>query len=147
MSPPQPLTTALREWSEVFMHRSSRDFKHFLSEASLSFSQVNVIMRLYHDGSAAVSELGREMGVTNAAASQVIDRLVQHDIIARTEDPADRRVKRLALSDKGRHLVSQAMEARSRWLEGLASSLEPAQQEEIISALKLLTEAARKISE
>src|SRR5512136_1623415 len=98
MSPTQGLSEVIREWSEVFMHRSMRDFRRFMDETGLSFSQINILMRLLHGGSAGVSEIGDQLGVTNAAASQAVDRLVELELIERTEDPQDRRAKRLALT-------------------------------------------------
>jgi len=148
MSPTKVLLTeVIREWSEVFMHRSMRDFKRFMDETGLSFSQINILMRLVHGGSAGVSEIGEKLGVTNAAASQAVDRLVQLGLIERTEDPEDRRAKRLALTQKGCALIEKGVEARSQWIEGLTDALTPEQQNMIISALTLLTEAAHKTKE
>lgn len=129
------------------MHRSMRDFKRFMDATGLSFSQINILMRLFHGGCAGVSEIGDQLGVTNAAASQAVDRLVQLGLIERTEDPEDRRAKRLALTQKGRTLIEKGVEVRSQWIEGLTDALTPEQQNMIISALTLLTEAARKTKE
>jgi DNA-binding MarR family transcriptional regulator len=147
MSPTKVLTDVIREWSEVFMQRSMRDFRRFMDETGLSFSQINILMRLVHRGSTSVSEVGEQLGVTNAAASQAVDRLVQLGLIERTEDPEDRRAKQLALTEKGRALIERGVEARSKWIEGLTDALTPDQQNMIISALTLLTEAARKTNE
>jgi DNA-binding MarR family transcriptional regulator len=144
MSPTIVFTEVIREWSEVFMHRSMRDFRKFMEETDLSFSQINILMRLLHGGSAGVSEIGAQLGVTNAAASQAVERMVQLGLIERTEDPIDRRAKKLALTPKGRALIEQGIEIRSQWVEGLTDALTPEQQSMIISALTLLTEAARK---
>jgi len=146
MSDTKLLTETIREWSEVFMRHSGHDFRRFMASNSLSFSHVNVLMRLYHRGKAGVSEMGEEMGVTNAAASQAIDRLVQQGLVARSEDPLDRRAKQLVLTDKGCALVANAIDARCTWIEGLTSALKPEQQGMIISALELLTEAAKKMN-
>jgi DNA-binding MarR family transcriptional regulator len=147
MSPTKELTEVIREWSEVFMRRSGRDFKRFMDETGLSFSQLNVLMRLYHGDNSGVSEIGEQMGVTSAAASQAIDRLVLQGLIERTEDPTDRRAKRLALTLKGRTLIETGIEARSRWVEDLTDALTLEQQSLTISALTLLTEAARATKE
>jgi DNA-binding MarR family transcriptional regulator len=147
MSPTKELTEVIREWSEVFMRRSGRDFKRFMDETGLSFSQLNVLMRLFHGDGSGVSEIGEQMGVTSAAASQAIDRLVLLGLIERTEDPKDRRAKRLTLTPKGRTLIENGIEARSRWVEGLTDALTPEQQNMTISALTLLTEAARATEE
>jgi DNA-binding MarR family transcriptional regulator len=147
MSPTKVLTEVIREWSEVFMQRSMRDFKRFMDETGLSFSQISILMRMVHRGSTSVSEVGEQLGVTNAAASQAVDRLVQMGLIERTEDPEDRRAKRLALTQKGRTLIEAGIEARSNWIEGLTDDLTPEQQNRIISALTKITEAARKTTE
>jgi DNA-binding MarR family transcriptional regulator len=147
MSPTKELTEVIREWSEVFMHRSMRDFKRFMDETDLSFSQMSVLMRLFHGSNCGVSEIGEQLGVTNAAASQTVDRMVQLGLIERTEDPEDRRAKRLALTEKGRVLIEKGIDARSKWIEGLTDALTLEQQNMIISALTRLTEAARKTRE
>jgi DNA-binding MarR family transcriptional regulator len=147
MSPTQELNQVIREWSEVFMHRSMRDFKRFMDETDLSFSQISVLMRLKHGGRSGVSDIGGQMGVTNAAASQSVDRLVNLGLVERTEDPDDRRAKRLSLTQAGRTLIDRGIEARSRWVEGVTEALTPEQQSMIISALTLLTAAARATKE
>jgi DNA-binding MarR family transcriptional regulator len=144
MSSAKVLTEVIREWSEVFMRRSGRDFKGFMDETGLSFSQINVLMRLYHGGKSGVTDIGEQMGVTSAAASQAIDRLVNLELIERTEDPADRRAKLLVITPKGRTLIAKGIEIRSAWIEGLTDAFSANQRAMIISALTLLTEAARQ---
>jgi DNA-binding MarR family transcriptional regulator len=147
MSPTKELSEVIREWSEVYMRRSGRDFKRFMDDTGLSFSQLNVLMRLYHGGNSGVSEIGEQMGVTSAAASQAIDRLVLQGLIERTEDPIDRRAKRLALTPKSRTLIAKGIEARCQWVEDLTDAFTTEQQSMIVSALALLTEASRATKE
>jgi DNA-binding MarR family transcriptional regulator len=138
------LSDAVREWSEVFMRRSGHDFRHFMDETGLSFSQINILMRLLHGGNCSISDIGGQLGVTNAAASQTVDQMVQLSLIKRTEDPNDRRAKQLTLAPKGRALIEKGIEARGEWIETVTDALSPEQQNMIISALTLLTEASRK---
>ena len=147
MSPTKVLNDVIREWSEVFMQRSMRDFRRFMLTSGLSFSQISILMRLVHRGNTSVSEVGEQLGVTNAAASQAVDRLVQLGLIERTEDPEDRRAKQLALTQKGRDLIDQGIEARCKWVVGVTNALSSEQQNMIISALILLTSAAQKTTE
>jgi DNA-binding MarR family transcriptional regulator len=147
MSPPKQFSDVIREWAMVFMHRSVKDFKHFMADSGLSFTQVNLLMRLYHGGKVGVSELGEHLGISNAAASQAIDPLVKDGLLERTEDPEDRRAKQLSLTEDGRILIERGIEARCQWIVGLNESFTPDQKNLIISALRLLTEEARKIDE
>jgi len=144
MLPTKQLPEAIREWSEVFMHHSMRDFKRFMADTGLSFSHISILMRLYHHGVVGgISEVGEHLGVTKAAASQSVDHLVQLGLIERSEDLQDRRLKRLALSKKGQYVMEQGIAARSKWIESLTNALNPEQQEMVITSLTLLTEAAR----
>ena len=143
MSPAQTISEIIRQWSQVFMQRYAHDFKHFMHENDLSFSQFNVLMCLFHGRNFGVSGIGEEMGVTRAAASQAVERLVQLDLIERTEDPNDRRSKRLSLTKKGRSLMADGIKGCSQWIEGLAEALTPEQQQIITPALTILTEKAR----
>ncbi|MBI3760982.1 MAG: MarR family transcriptional regulator [Chloroflexi bacterium] len=145
MLPPKQFTQVLHEWAEVFMRRSMRDFILFTKDTGLSNPQISTLMRLYYRGACGVSDIGSHTGVTNAAASQMVERLVQNGLLERTEDPRDRRVKQLTLTKKGRTLIEKGIEARRRWLEELTTALTEDQQTEIITALTYLTEAARKL--
>ena len=144
MSPAKAISEIIQEWAQAFMHRSGCDFKRFMQETGLSFSQINVLMRLFHGANCGISGIGEDMGVTDAAASQAVDRLVQLGLIQRSEDPADRRSKRLALTPQGRTLVENGIQARSQWITDLAQTLTAEQQQIIISALTILTEMTLK---
>ena len=139
------LTSVLRSWSEVFMRRSMHDFMRFSRQSGLSMTQISVLFRLHYGGSCGVSELGDHLGVSNAAASQMVERLVGMDLLKRSEDPVDRRVKTLALTSKGKALVLDSIEARRRWMEDLTTALAPDQEQQIIAALTMLTQAALKL--
>lgn len=143
MSHEKEFTHVIREWSEVFLHRSLVDFKGFMAETGLSFSHINILMRLFHGADTGITEISEHLGVTNAAASQSVERLVQMGLVERAEDPEDRRARRLTLTARGRSLIVRGIEARGRWIEGLTDALTPDQQELIVSALTLLTQAAR----
>jgi len=87
------------------------------------------------------------LGVTNAAASQTVDQMVQMGLIKRTEDPNDRRAKQLTLTPKGRTLLEKGIKARGEWIESVTDALSLEQQNMIILAITLLTEAANKITD
>ncbi len=147
MSSVEDFNTVLQEWIKVFMRRTGQDFKNFMDDSGLSFSQVNTLMRLHFRGETDVSHIAGQLGVSNAAASQLVDRLVQMDLIVRQEDPQDRRIKRLALTPAGHALAEKLVNIRRGWLEKFTSSLTPQQRENISSALQTMTDAARTLEE
>jgi len=140
----EQFTLVLHDWSEVFMHRSMRDFKRFMDDSGLYPTQINALMRLYYSGKCGISDIGEHLKVTNAAASQMVERMVQLGLFTRSEDVGDRRVKQIALTPRGRALVEAGVEARCSWMEELTTAFTPKEQESIIEALTLLTHAARE---
>ena len=92
MSPEKILSDILKEWSEVFMRRSMRDFKRFIDESGLSPSQLSTLMHLYYSDDCGVSGLSKHLGITKPAVSQLIERLVKMELLERTENPRDRRI-------------------------------------------------------
>jgi DNA-binding MarR family transcriptional regulator len=145
MSVSKQFTTALRDWSDVFMRRSMRETIQFWKESALSMPQISTLMHLRHHGACGVSEVGAQLGVSNAAASQMVDKLVHLGLLARAEAEHDRRAKHLTLTPKGETFLQKGIEARRRWLENLADALTPEQQRAVSQALPYLTEAARKL--
>jgi DNA-binding MarR family transcriptional regulator len=139
------LTQVFHKWTEVFMRRSFRDFKHFIDDAGLSPSQASALMRLYHGGECGVSDIAHHLGFTKPAASQMIERLVQQDLLKRAEDPNDRRGKQITLTSNGRALIEKGIDARREWMEQLTITLTPDERQTIAGALLLLTEAAQKL--
>jgi len=143
MTKPTQFSKTLRVWMDTFMHRSMRGWSHFAKSTGLSMSQFSILMQLHHKGPCGLSEIGERFDISAAAASQLVDKLVQAGYLERTEDPTDRRAKLLALSDKGKELINQGTEERHRWMDDLTSKLSTEEQAKVVEALNILTEAAQ----
>ena len=132
---------------DLFMHRSMRGWGHFAKNTGLSIQQFSLVMQLHYRGACGISDISQRYEVTNAAASQMADKLVQLGYVARIEDPNDRRAKLLSLSAKGNKLIEQSIEERYRWVDQLSESLSAEQREKISDALGIMTEAAAKLDQ
>ena len=141
------ITQPLREWMDVFMHRSMRGWNQFAKSTGLSMPQFSILMQLHYKGLCGMSEISERFDVTAAAASQLVDKLVQAGYIERTEDPHDRRAKLLKLSTEGVKLVDGGIQERYRWMDELTTRLSAAELAKISEALAILTEAARQMDQ
>jgi DNA-binding MarR family transcriptional regulator len=135
----------LIHWMELSTTHSMRHWGHFVRGTGLSMPQFGLMMQLYHHGSCGVTDVSRHSGVSNAAASQLVNRLVDKQLVERAENQSDRRSKRLTLTSKGRALVETSIGERYRWVEELASQLSPAEQDDVARALPSLISALQKI--
>ena len=136
---------AIRSWMDVFMHRSMRGWGRFAKSTGLSMPQFGLLMHMHHKGACGMSEVSERFDITPAAASQLVDKLVQSGFIRREEDPHDRRAKLLNLTDKGRELIQQGIEERYRWVDQLAEKLTMEESAKVIAAFNIMTRAAREL--
>lgn len=145
MSTSRQFTGVLRDWAEVFMRRSMHEFAQFMRSHGLSMPQVTTMLHLYYRGHCGVSDIADHLDVTRAAASQMVDRLVQLGWLERSEHPQDRRIKRVDLTPEGRSLVQESIKIRQEWMHDLTAILSPGEQETITTALTCLTRAAYQL--
>jgi DNA-binding MarR family transcriptional regulator len=141
----EKLIQSLVQTLELSTTRSMHDWGHFVRDTGLSMPQVGLLMRLYHHGGCGVTEISRHSGVTNAAASQLVERLVEKQLVERTEDQHDRRMKQLRLTTKGNQLVETSIRERYQWVEELLSNLSAEEQKNLQDALPALVKALQAL--
>ncbi|MFD4505382.1 MarR family transcriptional regulator [Streptomyces sp. NPDC058457] len=81
------------------------------------------------------SELSDRLGLSPAATSRAVDGLVRAGLVGRVEDPEDRRVKRLSLTEKGAEAVRPLWSARRTGLAGMVAGLTERQRADLVDAL------------
>jgi DNA-binding MarR family transcriptional regulator len=142
-----PFVVTLQKWIEVSMHRSIRHFICYARESGLSMSQLGALLHIHRSGSSGVTDLGDDLGVTSSAASQMLERLVQQELVLRSEDPSDRRVKQIILTDKGLRVLQESMRARQGWLSDLAETLSDSEKKASIAVLNILIDRANHLGQ
>ncbi len=75
-------------------------------QLDLTMGQLKALFALADDG-LTVGGLGNILGMGKPAASLLVDRLFQLDLISREEDPRDRRRTRVQLTARGQEVVLQ----------------------------------------
>jgi len=138
-----PFLMTFREWIELFMHRSMHGYIHYAREKGLRMSVVGTLHHLRCTGPVGVSDLGQHLGVSSAAASQMLDRLVEEELITRTEDPEDRRMKRITLTERGLQILEESLSARLNWLEDLEDRFSEEEKEQLSAAMRLMIDKAQ----
>jgi DNA-binding MarR family transcriptional regulator len=139
--------STLQEWIEVSMRSSMRNFIHYARKSGLSMSHLGAIFHIHRMGSCGVTDLGDHLGVTSAAASQMLERLVQQGLILRKEDPDDRRVKRIALTETGHRILEEGIQARQGWLDDLAYTLSDDEKKTIMASLNILIDKVNQLTQ
>jgi DNA-binding MarR family transcriptional regulator len=130
---------------EFLLARMIHDFMHSMHAAGLSGPQIHALLYIYHAGECTMSEISELAGSSRPAASQLVERLVQQELVERTEDPIDRRHKRLKLTRAGLGLIQKSM-TRNSFLQKLWDQLDDGQRLTVQAAFGYLLEAGKHIS-
>jgi len=122
------------------MGGASSEVFRVIDESGLTFSQMKVLVELEaaDEDARTVTALSEELGISTASASRAADGLVRKKLATRVEDPDDRRVRRLALTAKGRDLADRIISARLAGLAEFTDSLESDERKMLEAALDAL---------
>jgi DNA-binding MarR family transcriptional regulator len=118
------------------MQTHGRDLVNLTQEFQLSFSQMKALHHVHEREDLSVKALGESLGLSVAAMSRAADELVQRGLMDRTEDPSDRRIKRLRLTAAGHELVQKMREARMAGFEQFVATLSPKEHAQLAKALE-----------
>ncbi len=145
MASSSQLIQDMRQFMDIAVHYSMRATGHFMKAKGLSTPQFSILMQLRHRGVCGMSEVSEQFEITPAAASQLVDKLVQSGLVRREEDPHDRRAKSLKLTAKGKELIEQGIAERYRWVEPMVEKFTAEERAKVADALAVITRAAQEL--
>jgi DNA-binding MarR family transcriptional regulator len=90
-----------------------------LTGEQLTFSQIKLLKLISRAESYNISQVAAFLGVSTAAASKAVDRLVRRELLRRSEAAEDRRAVELALTDEGRRMLERYERLTRDTLESL----------------------------
>lgn len=118
-----------------------------IAELDLSFTQIKALCIMDLDESCpSLKELAESMNVSLPAMSRAVDGLYIRGFVDRSEDPEDRRVKRIALTDSGRAVTRTLNEARLLAMREFLTSLDDEKTRTLAHALELILQGRAEIA-
>jgi DNA-binding MarR family transcriptional regulator len=114
-----------------------------MEESGLTLTQVKTLLMLAGpeaDEPYAGRDIAERLQISLASVSRAVDELVRSRLVTRVEDPDDRRVRRLTITDKGRRLAGEIVAARMADLEAFAEGLTASQRRKLDAALDAVLE-------
>jgi DNA-binding MarR family transcriptional regulator len=97
--------------------------------------QCIILDSLDRTGESSMSDLAKSMGVTTAAMTGIVDRLVRDGYVTRVSDPDDRRVVKIKLTTKGERVVKTLHEHRRQMMVKLFGVLSQTEREDYLRIL------------
>ena len=115
-------------------------------QLDVTLSQLKVLFTLAQSGGASVGEIAGMVGIGNAGASLLVDRLVRLGLVERAEDPADRRRTVVRLSVAGADLVRELNHGGREHLRQVLAALPPDDLAALLQGVGAAARAAEQVA-
>lgn len=92
-----------------------------------------------------MGRLSQKLGVRQNALTQAADRLINHGLAERNNDPQDRRIVRMRLTTMGWEWVHARRSRRRARIESLWTLLSETERSEFLAAIQTLESACRRL--
>lgn len=135
--PSQECAALVMETIPLLMRFIRADMRSHSADA-LSIPQLRSLAFINRNPGASLSEVAEHLGVTCATASTTIERLVQRNLLQRTDNPTERRRVVLNLTQEGKLLLKQSQEKTRVHIADILEGLTPEQVSHIEEGLTLL---------
>lgn len=94
-----------------------------------------------------MSDLSAQLGVTLGNMTMMVDRLVKEKFILRKDDPLDRRIVRVCLSQKGKGLIRKVSEHKRNSLARIFEKISETDRKYLLNIIEKLTNAIKEEQE
>ncbi len=140
--PERPAVTRALAASEVFQQRLMALHAAEFSTLDITMAQAKLLYVLMAAGELSMSETAQRLGVTVSTASGAVDHLVDVGLLARSEDPSNRRQVRVSVTQMGMQTLEQVRELSTRQLRKLFELVSDEELEIVERATRILADAA-----
>lgn len=138
----RPAVTRALAAMEAFQERLMALHASEFTTLDITMAQAKLLYVVATAGQPSMSEIAQRLGVTISTTSGAVERLVELGLLARTEDPANRRQVRVSVTDAGRATLEQVRELSTRQLHVLFEHLDDRDLGVIERAIRIMTDAA-----
>ena len=107
----------------------------------ITMAQAKLLYVVTAVGELSMSEIAQRLGVTVSTASGAVDRLVELGLLARSDDPNNRRQVRVSVTALGMQTLEQLRELSTRQLRMLFAEVSDDDLEVITRAIHIMADA------
>ena len=126
-----------------FLKRQTRE----VAEGNISLPQMLILDILKDKGSMRMGELAKYLGVSMAAATGIVDRLVRSGFALRGGSPDDRRIVNISITLPGKKIIQKHNQARQKALIEIFGSLSASDRDKYIEILSKIQRHLKETEE
>jgi DNA-binding MarR family transcriptional regulator len=134
------LSDHLGYWLRQVSNHVSQSFARRLDGKGVTTAEWVLMRVLYESDGLAPTCVAEQMGMTRGAISKLADRLIEKDMLARADNPDDKRGHTLSLTAKGRGLLPELGRLADENDEAFFRGLTPAERSRLEGTLRKIVE-------
>jgi DNA-binding MarR family transcriptional regulator len=119
--------------------------KEIMKNMSMPQSHIKVIIYLKHRGTSSISETAKHLTISKPNMTPIIDKLISEGMVNRYNDPDDRRIIRIELTDKAHEFLKEQEQIIKDTLAQKMSSLNPKDLESLSKHVSSITDIILKL--
>ncbi len=130
------------------LFRCSKEFSHGkIRMQQLSDTECMICSYIYSHEYCSQEEVAAALKTDKTTVGKALAALEKKTCVIRAQDEADRRIKRLSLSENGREKVSELLDIHDHWLQEILSCLSVEERVQFENYCERLLAAAEKLTE
>lgn len=131
-----------RNWIAIIRAEKAvvRELTRALAPLDLKLAQLDAMMNLYRHPGQSQHDLARRLLVGRSNITMLLPQLEQQGLIRRDNDPNDKRIIRLTLTDAGEALLMRAMAVYSDLINKVMEQTPPEQCDAMAEQMRRVTE-------
>ena len=135
----------------LVMLKVLRAIRHFalhpILKEGLGESDFRVLEVLLHKGPMPVNVIGPKVDLNPGSVSVAVDRLYKKGLVSRVESESDRRVRTVALTEKGRRVFVPIFRQHAALIKRAFQDVSPEERREMEEVLKRIGRRAEELGE
>jgi DNA-binding MarR family transcriptional regulator len=127
----------------MLLHKKIIKLEDFMKNMAIPPSHVKVVFYLAQNGPSSVSSIARDLCISKPNMTPIIDKLLEYGYVTRYEDPKDRRVIIIEITDKAHEVFKMKKDLMKGFLQEKLSVLP---DEDLIALRGAISEFKRVMS-
>ena len=131
----------------VIIRETAKQYDDEVYTGKITPAQYIFMSFLFHQETLRMTDLAHAMGVTTAATTGIVERLVRCKYVERLSEPDDRRIIKVKLTPKGRELVEKITGQRRKMIMSTFGKLSEGERRDYLAILERVKDILEKEKE
>lgn len=129
------------------LFRCNKEFSHEkIRRQELSDTECMICSYIYSHENCSQDDVSVALKTDKTTVGKALMSLEKKNCVLRLQDAADKRVKRLSLTDTGREKIAALANLHNNWLKQILTCLSPEEQEQFENYCERLLAAAEQLT-